>query len=117
MSPRAVDGFRQRSGAAGFYSRAHNPNNHADHRRRWIVGAGCPSAGHKARHENGPNGKLHLLSGLDHDLDSALLRVFAVGLTIPKVNEVLELRAVTKQFAAQRAVDDVSLVLARGEFF
>src|SRR3982751_3040563 len=38
-------------------------------------------------------------------------------MTIPKVNEVLELRAVTKQFAAQRAVDDVSLVLARGEFF
>jgi spermidine/putrescine transport system ATP-binding protein len=45
------------------------------------------------------------------------LRVSAVGLTIPKVNEVLELRAVTKQFAAHRAVDDVSLVLARGEFF
>jgi ABC-type Fe3+/spermidine/putrescine transport system ATPase subunit len=38
-------------------------------------------------------------------------------LTIPKVNEVLELRAVTKQFPTHRAVDNVSLVLARGEFF
>jgi ABC-type Fe3+/spermidine/putrescine transport system ATPase subunit len=38
-------------------------------------------------------------------------------LTIPKVNEVLELRAVTKEFPTHRAVDNVSLVLARGEFF
>jgi len=44
-------------------------------------------------------------------------KVFAVGLTIPKVNEVLELRAVTKEFPGHRAVDDVSLVLERGEFF
>ncbi len=33
------------------------------------------------------------------------------------MNEVLELRAVTKEFPTHRAVDDVSLVLARGEFF
>ncbi len=44
-------------------------------------------------------------------------KVFAVGLTIPKVNEVLALRAVTKEFPAHRAVDDVSLALERGEFF
>lgn len=33
------------------------------------------------------------------------------------MNEVLELRAVTKQFPSHRAVDNVSLVLKRGEFF
>jgi spermidine/putrescine transport system ATP-binding protein len=44
-------------------------------------------------------------------------KLFAVGLTIPKVNEVLELRAVTKEFPGHRAVDDVSFVLERGEFF
>lgn len=33
------------------------------------------------------------------------------------MNEVLELRSVTKEFPTHRAVDDVSLVLERGEFF
>lgn len=33
------------------------------------------------------------------------------------MNEVLELRAVTKEFPRHRAVDDVSFVLQRGEFF
>lgn len=33
------------------------------------------------------------------------------------MNEVLELRAITKEFPTHRAVDNVSLVLARGEFF
>ncbi|MFL6417562.1 MAG: ABC transporter ATP-binding protein [Bryobacteraceae bacterium] len=38
-------------------------------------------------------------------------------MTIPKVNEILELRAITKDFPTHRAVDHLSLSLARGEFF
>jgi ABC-type Fe3+/spermidine/putrescine transport system ATPase subunit len=62
-------------------------------------------------------GRFIFFSGLDHEHGSGAPKLVAVGLTIPRVNEVLELRAVTKEFPTHRAVDNVSLALERGEFF